>query len=99
MTLPEQSNPGYQAAVAALLDPRLSYRAKGILAAALTYDPSFGCVLTRPWIDNHGTEGREAISSALAELRDRGLYRLVLVHDEKGRRQGSDIVFCFQDFS
>ena len=54
----------------ALRDPRLSYRAKGILAACLTHAADFP--LTRAWIDSHGTEGRDAITKAIHELRELG---------------------------
>lgn len=55
---------------ATLRDPRLSYRAKGVLAACLTHTADFS--LTRGWIDSHGTEGRDAITSAIHELRQLG---------------------------
>lgn len=55
---------------AAMRDARLSYRARGLLAAALTHGPGFS--LTRAWIDSHGTEGRDAITSAIGELRQFG---------------------------
>ena len=54
----------------ALRDSRLSYRARGILAAALSHGDGF--TLTRAWIDSHGTEGRDAITAAIAELRELG---------------------------
>lgn len=58
---------------AALRDERLSYRARGILAAALSHADGFD--LTRRWIDTHGTEGRDAITSAIGELRRLGYVR------------------------
>lgn len=54
----------------ALRDSRLSYRARGILAAALSHGSGF--TLTRAWIDSHGTEGRDAITAAIGELRELG---------------------------
>lgn len=59
----------------ALRDPRLSYRAKGILASCLTHSHEFW--LSRQWIDSHGSEGRDAITTAINELRTYGY-----VHDE-----------------
>jgi hypothetical protein len=55
---------------AALRDARLSFRARGVLAACLTHSEGF--TLTRAWIDSHGTEGRDAITAAIAELRTYG---------------------------
>jgi hypothetical protein len=54
----------------ALRDKRLSYRAKGILAACLSHAEGFE--FTKDWIIEHGTEGRDAIISALKELRSFG---------------------------
>lgn len=59
----------------ALRDARLSYRARGVLAACLTHTKEFR--LTRQWIDAHGTEGRDTITKAIHELRELGY-----VHDE-----------------
>lgn len=64
---------------AALRDPRLSYRAKGLLAACLSHADGFS--LSRAWIDSHGTEGREAITTAIRELRSFG-YVMDEYHQE-----------------
>ena len=75
----------------ALRDERLSYRAKGILSACLSHDPSFE--FTRAWIESHGTEGRDAIRAALRELRDLGYLKNVKSRDSSGRVSGERYVF------
>ena len=80
-----------QIANEALRDPRLSYRAKGILAAALTHEPGFS--FGRPWIDSHGTEGRDAITAAIAELKALGYCRSARTKNEAGDWQGTTLVF------
>lgn len=67
---------------AALRDPRISYRAKGILAACLSHSDGF--TLSRAWIDSHGTEGREAITSAIRELRTFGYVMDEYHQDQPG---------------
>jgi hypothetical protein len=62
-----------QVANAALRDPRISYRAKGVLAAALSHGAGFN--LTRAWINRHGTEGEKAIDAAIKELKRYGYAR------------------------
>ena len=80
-----------QIANQALRDPRLSYRAKGILATALTHEAGFS--FGRPWIDSHGTEGRDAITAAIAELKALGYCRSVRTKNDAGDWQGSTLVF------
>jgi hypothetical protein len=50
----------------AIRDPRLSWRAKGILAACLNDG------FSKAWVIEHGREGRDAVSRALKELRELG---------------------------
>ena len=80
-----------QIANEALRDPRLSYRAKGILAAALTHEAGFS--FGRSWIDSHGTEGRDAITTAIAELKALGYCRAVRTKNQAGDWQGTTLVF------
>lgn len=62
----------------ALRDERLSYRARGVLAAALTHSKAFHC--GRSWLikdadyrkAHPALEGRDAIDKAIAELRTYG---------------------------
>lgn len=54
----------------AIRDPRLSWRAKGILAGCLSHSQGFQ--FSQAWIIQHGTEGRDAVSGALKELRELG---------------------------
>lgn len=75
----------------ALRDKRLSWRAKGILAGCLSHKKSFR--FTRSWIIEHGTEGRDAILSALSELRELGYLRNVKTRDSEGRMSGEHYVF------
>ena len=80
-----------QIANEALRDPRLSYRAKGILAAALTHEAGFS--FGRPWIDSHGTEGRDAITTAIAELKALGYCRSARTKNDAGDWQGTTLAF------
>ena len=54
----------------AIRDERLSWRAKGILAGCLSHASGFK--FNKAWIMKHGTEGRDAVTAALAELREFG---------------------------
>jgi hypothetical protein len=54
----------------AIRDPRLSWRAKGVLTGAMSHSKDFK--FSRSWFLNHGTEGRDAIVAALNELREFG---------------------------
>lgn len=92
---PRQAGSTTTIANSALCDPRLSYRARGILAACLTHTKEFQ--LTRQWIDAHGTEGRDAITKAIHELRELGY-----VHDEwvvKGETRTRRMAWSDQPFT
>jgi hypothetical protein len=75
----------------ALRDRRLSWRAKGILAGCLSHKKSFR--FTRAWIVEHGTEGRDAVLSALSELRDLGYLTNVKTRNPAGQVVGEHYVF------
>lgn len=71
---------------AALRDPTISYRAKGILAACLSHSEDFE--FTRAWIEAHGTEGRDAIIAALKELRTAGYLQNIKIRSADGCVRG-----------
>lgn len=76
----------------AIRDPRLSWRAKGILAGCLSH--SRGFQFNKAWIISHGTEGRDAVSGALKELREFGyLESRVERCKVTGRVTGERLVF------
>ena len=100
MTLPDPDQ--FTSLVIEMLgEPFLSYRAKGILAVVLAgAEPGAQreVEVTRAWLDTYGTEGRDAITTALAELKAAGLCKAARRHVIDGRCQGSALVFGdFQD--
>lgn len=56
-----------------LRDKRLSWRARGILAACLSHADNFK--INKAWILSNGIEGVGAVTSALAELREFGYLK------------------------
>ena len=70
----KRENPYVQIDKRAIEDKRLSWRAKGILAYLLS-KPNDWTVRCED-IENHGTEGRDAVRSAMRELRDAGYASL-----------------------
>lgn len=80
-----------QIANSALRDRRLSYRARGVLAACLTHAEGFA--FKRAWIDAHGPEGRDAITKAMQELRGLGYCIDQCIHDKKGRLLRKRLLF------
>jgi hypothetical protein len=66
-----------------LRDERLSRRARGLLAEIMTH--RVGWHITIGSLQKAGTEGRDAIRSALNELKDAGYLRLLQSRGDKGR--------------
>jgi len=76
----------------AIRDSRLSWRAKGILAGCLSHSDGFK--FNKAWIISHGTEGRDAVTAALAELREFGYLEDNVVRCEKtGKVISRELVF------
>lgn len=70
----------------ALRDSRMSHRARGILCACLSHAENFR--FNRDWIVSNGTEGRDAVISALKELRELGYLENTKTRDASGRVTG-----------
>lgn len=76
----------------AIRDERLSWRAKGILAGCLSHASGFK--FNKAWIMKHGTEGRDAVTAALAELREFGYLEDKVRRCEKtGRVLSRELTF------
>lgn len=73
-----------------LRDKTLSFKARGVLAMILSNSGQW--VVTSRWIEDSGTEGREAIKSALDELRE---ARYAFHHMEK-EASGKWAFSCWQ---
>jgi hypothetical protein len=71
----KRENPYVQIDKRPLEDMRLSWRAKGILAYLLSKPDSW--TVQASDILNHGTEGRDAVRSAMGELRNLGYAKLI----------------------
>jgi hypothetical protein len=71
--------------IATMQDARLSFRARGVLGLLLTYDDE--TLISTADLPQHGTEGRDAIRSALAELREFSYVRQTRYQykDDRGR--------------
>lgn len=74
-----------------LEDPRLSFRAKGLLAHLLSLPE--GAPFEIKGLAAVSTEGRDAIETALKELEAAGYYRQMKELDEDGVLQSSGIVY------
>jgi hypothetical protein len=70
---------------AAMQDTALSYQARGIIAYVLSLPPKETEHLTAALIEAGGTNGREAVRSALRELEERGYYRRNRTNDGHGK--------------
>lgn len=76
---------------AAIRDPRLSWKAKGILAGALSHGPGFR--FNRDWFIRNATDGESAVRSALQELREHGYLVNERLFGEGGRITGHQLHF------
>ena len=72
-------------------DRRLSFRARGVLAFVLSLPP--GGRTTVEAITAEGTEGREAIRKAMAELEANGYVERVIVRGNAGRIRTDTVVY------
>lgn len=70
---------------ALLRDSRLSYKARGVLAMALSCTD--GWRIDNKWLEEQGTEGRESIAAAMSEAEAAG-YAVYAEHRERGRIVG-----------
>jgi len=71
-------------------DSRISYRARGILVRLLGNAEGFG--MTASELSAQGTEGREAVRTALRELKDAGYIQRRAVRAQGGRFRGVDLL-------
>jgi hypothetical protein len=75
----------------AVADNRLSWRARGILFGCLAFnDPS---KITRSWIIENGKEGKDAVLSALAELKKFGYLVNTKTRNQLGLFSGDKYFF------
>lgn len=75
-----------------LRDSRISFKAKGVLSMILSHSGDW--VVNQGWIEKYGTEGREAIRSAMQELKEVGYARYEPQKGEDGTFQGAVWTFC-----
>lgn len=71
-----------------ILDPALNFRERGIMAYALVQRA--GARVTIKMLVAAGTDGREAVQSAMHSLSEHGYADLVIARDAKGRLRGKE---------
>jgi biotin operon repressor len=76
---------------AVIRDSRLSYRARGVLLEILSRPDNWR--VSGDSLARSGKEGRDAILTALKELRDCGYIRMVKVRNEDGTFETTNYVF------
>ena len=79
-----------QLANAAAQDPRLSLQARGIIFFVLSLPPDQA--FTATWLESQVPNGREAIRSALAELRTCGYMRRTRRQNERGHWEWEQVI-------
>lgn len=72
-------------------DARLSYRARGLLMFILSYPDAWSW--TSRSLSSGTLEGRDAVLTALRELRDAGYARTVRERDDQGRLRTVTVIF------
>lgn len=75
-----------------LRDPKLGFRAKGLLSYLLSHED--GYLITLGQIERETGDGLAAIRSAIAELEDSGYLITNRTHDERGYNAGLSWTLC-----
>lgn len=71
-------------------DPRLSYKAKGLMATMLTFHDDW--VIVGNHLVSLSTDGTEAVRSGLKELVQCGYLQMIPKRDSKGRMAGTEYI-------